>query len=147
LLLTVENKMVWFPRYQFYFFRLSERDSFHGRGKIMRRYLWLAGVLAGMACAGGAHAQKTSRTINIMPSFTNNSPMDYRNPNAPIGGTTFRNSNSRLSQLMYSPTRMNTINNTTPFGKSIFPTPAQMQAAAPSYFRPFQMYRASFISP
>ncbi len=126
-------------------FRLSERDSFHGRGKRMRRYSWLAGLIVGLAYAGGAHAQQSSRTINIMPSFTNNSPMDYRNQNAPIGGLSHRNSNSRLSQLLYSPSRMNTISNTTPLGTSNFPTPAQMQATAPFYFRPFQMYRANFI--
>ena len=38
------------------------------------------------------------------------------------------------------------ISNTFVGGQSTFPTPAQMQAAAPSYFKAFQMYRPQRIS-
>jgi hypothetical protein len=119
----------------------------------MREYLWLAGLTLGLAWAGSAHAQIPSsllnipKTINIMPNFTNNSPMDYRNPNAPIGGTMYRPTNTKLSQLFYTPARTNTINNTIVNGQSIFPTPAQMHAGASVWFRPFQMHRGTFITP
>jgi hypothetical protein len=119
----------------------------------MRKYTWLVGLTLASAWAGSAQAQKSSsiinfpKTINIMPSITNNAPMDYRNPNAPIGGTTYHNMGYKLSQLFYSPSRPNTFSNTIVNGHSTFPTPAQMQAAAPSWFRPFQMYRGTFIQP
>jgi hypothetical protein len=119
----------------------------------MRKSLLLAGLTLGLAGAGAAHAQfpmsalGLNRTINVMPSITNNSPMSYVNPNAPIGGSMYRPSNYKLSQLFYTPTRTNTISNTIVRGQSSFPTPAQMQAAAPSYFLPFQMYRAPCIRP
>jgi hypothetical protein len=119
----------------------------------MRKYTWLVGLTLASAWAGSAQAQKSSsiinfpKTINIMPSITNNAPMDYRNPNAPIGGTTYHNMGYKLSQLFYSPSRPNTFSNTIVNGHSTFPTPAQMQASAPSWFRPFQMYRGTFIQP
>lgn len=119
----------------------------------MRKCMWLAGLTLGLSWAGAAHAQLPAsafgfnKTINIMPNFTNNSPMDYRNPNAPIGGTMYRPSTFKLSQLFHTPTRTNTISNTVVSGRSIYPTPAQMQAAAPAYFTQFQMYRARCILP
>ncbi len=109
----------------------------------MRAYMWLAGLALGLAGAGAAQAQG----LTITPNIVNNSPMDYRNVNAPIGGTMFRNVGAKLSQLFYTPTRNNTFSNTIVNGKSNFPTPAQMQAAAPSYFKAFQMYRGSCIQP
>lgn len=125
----------------------------------MRNWMWLAALTMGLAWAGSAHAQQINgplvnfpKTINIMPSFTNNSPMDYRNPNAPIGATITRPNTTgtafsyKLGSLFYSPSRTNTFSSTTTFGSSTFPTPAQMQAAAPSWFQAFQMYRAQPIS-
>lgn len=94
-----------------------------------------------------------SFNINVMPNITNNSPMDYRNPNAPIAGGYSRPNTTgtafpfTLGSMFYAPTRTNTISSTSTFGQSVFPTPAQMQAAAPSYFQAFQMYRAPFIQP
>jgi hypothetical protein len=112
----------------------------------VRKYTWLVGLTLGMAWVGSANAQFT-KTINIMPSFTNNSPMDYRNQIAPVGGPSYRNSGFKMNQLFYTPSRPNTFSNTVVNGQSIFPTPLQMQAAAPSYFRPFQMYRSPCIQP
>lgn len=115
----------------------------------MRKCLWLAGLTLGMGLAGAAHAQ----SITFVPNITSNAPMDYRNVNSPIGTTLFRPNTTgtafpyRLASMFYSPGRSNTISNTVPLGHSTFPTPAQMQASAPSYFKPFQMYRASFIKP
>lgn len=119
----------------------------------MRKYLLLAGLTLGFAGAGAAHAQLPlsalgfNRTINVMPNITNNSPMSYVNPYAPIGGSQYRPSTYKLSQLFHNPTRTNTISNTIVRGQSTFPTPAQMQAAAPAYFTQFQMYRGSCIRP
>ena len=121
------------------------------------------GLTLGMAWAAAAHAQFPSASsllkfpktfnINVTPNLTNNAPMDYRNQNAPIGGYTSRPNTTgtafpfRLTSMFSSPSSTNSISSTTTFGRSIFPTPAQMQAAAPSYFQAFQMYRAPFIQP
>jgi hypothetical protein len=135
----------------------------------MRTLLVLAGLALTMAWAGPAQAQSSSSSglpiinniikfpssmnLTIQPNITNNSPMDYRNQNAPIGGTIIRPPNNgsafslRLSQMFFQPARPNFISSTTTPGRSIFPTPQQMQAAAPSYFAPFQMYRAAPIQP
>jgi hypothetical protein len=127
----------------------------------MRRFLWLTGLTLGMVWASSAHAQTSagastitnilkfpkSFNINVTPNIVNNSPMDYRNQNTPIGGTMYRPTNQRLSNYFFKPARTNFISSTTNFGRSVFPTPAQMQAAAPGYFKAFQMYRAPFIQP
>ncbi len=91
--------------------------------------------------------------INVQPNITNNSPMDYRNTMSPIGTTITRPNTTgtsfpyRLASMFYQPQRTNFISGTTTFGTSTFPTPAQMQAAAPTYFKAFQMYRAAPIQP
>ncbi len=133
----------------------------------MRKFLWLMGLTLGIAWASSAHAQSTSGTssitnilkfpksfnINVTPNITNNAPMDYRNPYAAIGTTVYRPNTTgtafpfKLQSMFFSSGRTNTIASTTTFGRSIYPTPAQMQAAAPSYFKAFQMYRAAPISP
>jgi hypothetical protein len=135
----------------------------------MRTFVILAGLTLAMVWTGSAHAQSSSTSgstpifnilkfpkslnINVQPNITNNSPMDYRNINAPIGGTIIRPNTTgtafpyRLSSMMYQPGRTNFISSTTTFGTSIFPTPAQMQAAAPTYFKAFQMYRSAPIQP
>ncbi len=131
----------------------------------MRTFLLLVGLALGMVWTGSAQAQQSSGTItnilkfpknlniNITPNITNNSPMDYRNTNVPIGTTTSRPNMTgsafpyKLSSMFYSPGRTNFISSTSNFGTSTFPTPAQMQAAAPMYFRAFQMYRAAPIQP
>jgi hypothetical protein len=147
-------------------FRLSERGLPQGRGQIMRKFLWLAGLALGMAWAGPAHAQTSGTStltnilqfpkninITVQPNIINNSPMDYRNLNAPIATTTYRPNTTgtafpyRLSSMFYQPSRTNFISSSTTFGTSFWPTPAQMQAAAPNYFKPFQMYRAAPIQP
>ena len=109
----------------------------------MRKSMWLAGLTLGLTWAASAQAQN----LTITPNIANNSPMSYVNPNAPVGGSYTRNSGFKLSQLFYTPTRTNTFSNTITRGQSSFPTPAQMQASAPSYFRAFQMYRGSCIRP
>jgi hypothetical protein len=132
----------------------------------MRTFLLVAGLTLGMLWAESAHAQTTasgssplttilkfpkSININVQPNITNNSPMSYVNPNAPVGGTIIRPNTTgtafpyKLGSMFYSPGRTNFISSTSTFGSSIFPTQAQMQAAAPSYFVPFQMYRAAPI--
>jgi hypothetical protein len=94
-----------------------------------------------------------SLNINVQPNITNNSPMDYRNQSSPIGTTIVRPNTTgtafpyTLTSMFYTPTRTNTISNTITFGSSILPTPAQMQASAPNYFKAFQMYRAAPITP
>jgi hypothetical protein len=133
----------------------------------MRKFSCLVGLTLALAWAGSVHAQTTSGTssithifhfpkninINVTPNITNNSPMDYRNVSAPIGGMTYKPNTTgtafpyTLSSMFFSSGRSNYIASTTTLGQSIYPTPAQMQAAAPSYFAPFQMYRGSFISP
>jgi hypothetical protein len=133
----------------------------------MRKFLWVTSLALGMAWTGLAQAQSSSGAsslsnfigqlktinVNVQPNITNNSPMDYRNLNAPIGTTTYRPNTTgtafpyRLSSMFYQPSRTNFISSKTTFGTSIWPTPAQMQAAAPNYFKPFQMYRAAPIQP
>ncbi|HEY7330553.1 MAG TPA: hypothetical protein VH592_23135 [Gemmataceae bacterium] len=128
----------------------------------MRTFLLVTGLTLGMLWAESAHAQTSgsspitnvlkfpkSLNINVQPNITNNSPMSYVNQNAPIGGTIIRPNTTgtafpyRLANMFYSPGRTNFISSTSTFGSSVFPTPAQMQAAAPGYFVPFQMYRAA----
>lgn len=126
----------------------------------MRKYSWLVGLTLGLAWAGAAQAQQSTSSIfpstfniNVTPNITNNSPMDYRNQSAPIGTTYYAPNTTgsafpyTLSSMFYSSGRTNYIASTTTAGHSIYPTPAQMQAAAPSYFAPFQMYRGQPISP
>jgi hypothetical protein len=133
----------------------------------MRTFLLLAGLAVGMMWAQSAHAQASSGSspittilkfpkslnINVQPNIVNNSPMDYRNQNAPIGATMIRPNYTggafpyKLGSMFYSPGRTNYISSTSTVGRSTFPTPAQMQAAAPTYFVPFQMYRAAPIQP
>lgn len=136
-----------------------------GRGQIMRKFMWLAGLTLGLVWAGSAQAQTAptsplaslfkmkSLNINVMPNITNNNPMDYRNANFPVGGY-YQKPNLtgtafpfRLSSMFFTPTSTNSISATTTFGRSTFPTPAQMQAAAPAYLSAFQMYRPSFVQP
>jgi hypothetical protein len=115
----------------------------------MRKYLGLVGLTLGLTWAASAQAQN----LTITPNIANNSPMSYVNPFAPVGGAFSRPSNNgsafplRMNQLFYTPSRTNTFSNTITRGTSTFPTPAQMQASAPSYFRAFQMYRAAPIRP
>lgn len=142
-----------------------------GRGQIMRKYMWLAGLTLGLAWASSAHAQAPPSSssipsvitnllkfpkainVNVQPNITNNSPMDYRMVTMPIGGSYSRPNTTgtafpyRLTSMFYQPSRTNFISSSTTFGKSTFPTPIQMQAAAPYYFMPFQMYRAAPIQP
>lgn len=127
---------------------------------MMRKVMWLAALALGLAGAESAHAQTKSSgfsfpstfNINVTPNIVNNSPMDYRNQNVPIGATITRPNTTgtafpyTLTSMFYSPSRTNTFSSTTTFGSSTFPTPAQMQAAAPSYFQAFQMYRGQPIS-
>jgi hypothetical protein len=133
----------------------------------MRKFVWLMGLTLGLAWVGSAHAQSSSGSssitnilkfpkslnINVTPNITNNSPMDYRNLSAPVGGTIIRPNATgtafpyTLTSLFYQPSRTNYISSNTTFGRSTFPTPTQMQAAAPNYFKPFQMYRAQPIQP
>ena len=132
----------------------------------MRTFLLLVGLTLAMVWAEPAQAQSSSGSsglpilnniikfpknlnITVQPNITNNSPMDYRNQSAPIGTTYTRPANNgsafslRLSQMFYTSGRSNFFNSTSTFGSSVFPSPQQMQAAAPSYFAPFQMYRAA----
>jgi hypothetical protein len=135
----------------------------------MRTFVILAGLTLGVVWTGSAYAQSSSGSsgssgsptilnilrfpkslnINVQPNITNNSPMDYRNTNTPIGTTLIRPNTTgtafsyRLASTFYQPSRPNFIASTTTFGSSMFPTPAQMQSAAPGYFAPFQMYRAA----
>lgn len=132
----------------------------------MRTLLLLTGVTVAMAWTGNVQAQSSASSgpnifniikipktfnINVQPNITNNSPMDYRNQNSAIGTTTYRQNTTgtafpyKLGSMFYSSGRTNFFSSTTTFGSSVFPTPAQMSAAAPGYFRPFQMYRAAPI--
>lgn len=108
----------------------------------MRKYMWLAGLTLALGLTGSVHAQVI--TFGPVVGQITNSVVDYRNSSSPIAAPIPRNSGFSLSQLFYSGTR---ISNTIPTGTSTFPTPAQMQAAAPSFFKPFQLYRAQRISP
>ena len=133
----------------------------------MRTVLFLAALALAVTWNGSAHAQQTSGSgaitnvlkfpksinINVQPNITNNSPMDYRNSMSPIGTTMIRPNTTgtafpyKLASMFYQQSRTNFIASTSTFGTSTFPTPAQMQAAAPNYFKPFQMYRAAPIQP
>ena len=108
----------------------------------MRKYMWLAGLTLAIGLAWSAHAQVI--TFGPVVGQITNTVVDYRNTNAPIGATIPRAGGFKITNLFPNVAR---ISNTIPTGKSTFPTPAQMQAAAPSYFKPFQMYRAQRISP
>ena len=108
----------------------------------MRTFGWLTALTLALGLAGAAHAQVI--TFGPVVGQITNSKVDYRNTNAPIGGTIYRNSGFKITDLFHTPTR---ISNTIVSGHSTFPTPAQMQASAPNYFKPFQMYRAQRIQP
>ncbi|HEY7313570.1 MAG TPA: hypothetical protein VH643_29740 [Gemmataceae bacterium] len=110
----------------------------------MRKLLWLAGLTLGLGWASAAHAQII--TFGPVVGQITNSKVDYRNVNAPVSASMPYNNGSgnKLSTLFPSLTRMST---TFVAGKSTFPTPAQMQASAPTYFKAFQMYRPQRISP
>ena len=108
----------------------------------MRKYMWLAGLTLALGLAGSAHAQVI--TFGPVVGQITNTVVDYRNTNAPIASMIPRAGGFKITNLFPNVAR---ISNTIPTGKSTFPTPAQMQAAAPSYFTPFQMYRAQRISP
>ena len=108
----------------------------------MRKYMWLAGLTLVLGLAGSAHAQVI--TFGPVVGQITNTVVDYRNTNAPIASMIPRAGGFKITNLFPNVAR---ISNTIPTGKSTFPTPAQMQAAAPSYFKPFQMYRAQRISP
>jgi hypothetical protein len=108
----------------------------------MRKYMWLAGLTLALGLAGSAHAQVI--TFGPVVGQITNTVVDYRNTNAPIAAPIPRTSGFTLNNLFPSVTR---ISNTIPTGTSVFPTPAQMNAAAPAFFQPFQMYRGQRISP
>ena len=110
----------------------------------MRKWLWMAGLTLGLGWTGSTHAQVI--TFGPVVGQITNSKVDYRNVNAPISTTLHYNNGlgTKLTSLFPNITR---INNTIVGGKSTYPTPAQMQAAAPSYFKAFQMYRPQRISP
>lgn len=108
----------------------------------MRKYVWLAGLTLAVGLAESAHAQVI--TFGPVVGQITNAQVDYRNQNAPIGGPTMRPTGFRLSALFPSVSR---ISNTITVPNSTFPTPAQMNAAAPMYFSPFQLYRGQRIQP
>jgi hypothetical protein len=108
----------------------------------MRKFMWLAGLTLAAGLAGPAHAQVI--TFGPVVGQITNTVVDYRNVNAPIAAPIARSGGFKLNNLFPSVTR---ITNRIPNGKSTFPTPKQMTAAAPSYFKPFQLYRGQRISP
>lgn len=108
----------------------------------MRKYMWLASLTLALGLAGSAHAQVI--TFGPVVGQITNTVVDYRNTNAPIGATIPRAGGFTITSLFPNVTR---ISNTIATGKSTFPTPAQMQASAPAFFKPFQMYRGQRISP
>ncbi|HWG47277.1 MAG TPA: hypothetical protein VN688_31230 [Gemmataceae bacterium] len=108
----------------------------------MHKFMWLAGLTLALGLVGSAHAQVI--TFGPVVGQITNTVVDYRNVNAPIASSMPRAGGFKLTQLFYSGTRMT---NTIPTGKSTFPTPAQMQATAPSFFSPFQLYRGQRIHP
>lgn len=109
----------------------------------MRKFLWMAGLTLGLGWAGAAHAQVI--TFGPIVGQITNSQVDYRNANAPVSAAMpYSGTSPRFMSMFPSITR---INNTQVGGSSTFPTPAQMQASAPSYFKAFQMYRPQRISP
>ncbi len=112
----------------------------------MRKFMWLAGLTLALGLTGSAHAQVI--TFGPVVGQITSSVVDYRNLNAPIAAPVPRNSGFTLANLFHSSTPLSTTtSNTIPTGTSTFPTPAQMNAAAPSYFQPFQLYRGQRISP
>jgi hypothetical protein len=167
--LTFAGSLLWFGRFQHYFspvflVPVPGVGTSSGRGRIMRKYLCVVGLMAAMAWAGSVHAQTPGSSsifnifkipnglnINVQPNITSNAPMDYRNQNAPIGSTIVNPPNNgtsfplRMSQYFYTAGRSNYIASSTTWGTSTLPTPAQLQASAPSYFSAFQMYRAAPI--
>jgi hypothetical protein len=108
----------------------------------MRKFAWLAGLTLAAGLAESVHAQVI--TFGPVVGQITNAQVDYRNANAPIGGPTYRPPGFRLSNLFPSVAR---ISNTIQTPHSTFPTPAQMNAAAPLYFKPFQLYRGQRIQP
>jgi hypothetical protein len=108
----------------------------------MRKYMWLAGLALAVGLAGSAQAQVIS--FGPVVGQITNTVVDYRKVNAPIAAPIPRNSGFKLNNLFPSVTRLS---NTIPNGKSTFPTVKQMNSAAPSYFKPFQLYRGQRISP
>jgi hypothetical protein len=110
----------------------------------MRKLLWLAGLTLGMGLAGSAHAQVVA--FGPIVGQITNAKVDYRNVNAPISAALpyYNGLGSKLTTMFPNQTR---ISNTIVGGQSTYPTPTQMQAAAPSFFQAFQMYRPQRISP
>lgn len=121
----------------------------------MRKFIGLTAVALTMTWAGSVHAQVI--TFGPIVGQITNSNVDYRNANSPVaaplpyqtGPTTPPSPytlglNNMLTNLFPSQTR---ISNTIVGGQSTFPTPAQMTAAAPTYFKAFQLYRPQRISP
>ena len=108
----------------------------------MRAFMGLAALTLALGLAGSAHAQVI--TFGPVVGQITNSVVDYRNVNAPIASPMARSGGFKLTQLFHSTTRMT---NTIPTGKSTFPTPAQMQASAPSFMSPFQLFRGQRIHP
>lgn len=106
----------------------------------MHKFMWLTGLTLALGLAGSAHAQVI--TFGPIVGQITNSAVDYRNANAPIASAMPRAGGFTLTQLFHSTTRMT---NTIPTGTSTFPTPAQMQASAPSFIQPFQLYRGQRI--
>jgi hypothetical protein len=105
----------------------------------MRTYLWVAGLGLGLCLAGPARAQSAVTFGPAIIGPIQNHVVDTRNVNVPIASPmTISNTSFRLTSLFPNLTRMS---NTTVFGSSTFPTPAQMSAGAPNYFKAFQMYR------
>jgi hypothetical protein len=108
----------------------------------MRKLMWLTALTLALGLARSAHAQVIS--FGPVVGQITNTVVDYRNVNAPIAASMPRASGFKLGDLFHSTSRLT---NTIPTGKSTFPTPSQMQASAPSYFKPFQLYRGQRISP
>lgn len=108
----------------------------------MRKFVWLAGLTFALGFAKSAHAQVI--TFGPVVGQISNTQVDYRNANAPVGGPTLRPTGFKLSGLFPSTAR---ISGTIQTPNSTFPTPAQMNALAPLYFKPFQLYRGQRIQP
>ena len=110
----------------------------------MRKFVWLAGLTLAMGWAGSAHAQVL--TFGPIVGQITNAKVDYRNVSAPVSASMpyYNGLGTKLTNLFPSQTR---ISNTIVAGQSTYPTPTQMQASAPTYFKAFQMYRPQRISP